>query len=132
MNAKGAGSKIGLAPNGGLNMATRLQVAKAEFDSIEELMEHIRRVNPDADFDDEGNGNSFYQMINDIDMPDGEKLVFFDGYCRKCGDTTTHIYFSLSKQSVCTGCRRRIHYHSFAGKMWNWINNPKNGAKNAD
>jgi ribosomal protein S27E len=43
-----------------------------------------------------------------IDMPDGEKLWFFEGFCNKCMSNTVHVYSSKGMKFVCTGCGKEI------------------------
>jgi len=111
-------------------MGRRFTVAQAEYDSIEDLVNSIRRENPDFNFDD-GNGVE-YKLFDNVDMPDGEKLVFFEGFCRRCDADTMHIYSANIKRFLCMGCGKRIDPRSLAEKAWGLVRKPnKNGGGNA-
>jgi ribosomal protein S27E len=73
-----------------------------------------------------------YKLFDSVDMPDGEKLTFFEGFCRKCNNDTMHVYSHQVKRFICTGCGKRIHPRSLTEKVLGLPKRPKNGAENAD
>lgn len=88
--------------------------------TIEELRRVVHNIdnNPDYNPDAENSNGIPQQTINVIDLANGEKLILFEGYCRRCETATVMTYSSLTRRYICTGCGRRTPSQTLMGRLW--------------